>query len=143
MTEQWPTRAVQSEDEFKYILDTWISSYRDSPWAGCIPNNVFPFVTEAAIKQLLERGAQLRVAYNPERETQLLGWMCTETTRTGENVIHYAFTKSDFRKIGVFSSLKNASGITGRFAYTYRTRDSKYIATNAVYAPMIARRKVA
>src|SRR5574342_995836 len=137
----WPTR-VALEPDVAFILSTWLSSYRDSPWAGVIPNNLYEATYTQTIQQLCARGAVLTVVHSPMDPNHLVGWACTEVTRKGEPVVHFVFVKPDLRQNGIATAALASVGINHRdhFAYTFRTRDAIYF-DGGMYAPMIARRK--
>ena len=126
----------------RYIKQTWISSYRNSPWAGTIPNNLFDSVCAETYGQLILRGMKLRVCSNPANPEQLLGWIAFETSPNGDVVVHHAFTKPLFRQLGINSHLLAAAGVTegASFFYTHKTQSSKYL-KGGKYRPEIARRK--
>jgi hypothetical protein len=137
----WPTRNA-GEDDLPDVVHTWLSSFRNSKWAGTIPNNLFNEVQARAIRQLFDRGATVTCCVNPLRPEQVLGWICTETTRKGEPVVHYVFVKPSVRQHGIARTLFAATGIDPKshFAYTHRTDDAAYF-PGGMFAPMIARRK--
>ncbi len=128
-----------------FILDSWIRSFRESPWAGVIPNNQFYSVTRDAIEGLLARGAKLTVACSRVDEDQILGWTCLETVRDG-TACHFTYTKDPFRKRGLATGLitngSHSPQEGDRRFYTFRTRCSGYFARSGwVHEPAIARRR--
>jgi hypothetical protein len=131
-----------SPADLEYVLSTWISSYRNSPWAGTIPNNLFDSVCTETFNQLLLRGMQVAVCSNPANPEQLLGWLAYE--REGglgsALCVHHAFTKPLFRRLGIISQLLATVGAEGPFFYTHRTVSSQYL-KHGIYRPEIARRK--
>ncbi len=126
----------------RYIRATWESSYRNSPWAGTIPNNLFQSVVTETINQLILRGMKLLVCSNPANPEQLLGWLAYEASPNGDVVVHAAFTKPLFRQLGIYSKLIAAAGVEpgASFFYTHRTQSSKYL-KGGKFRPEIARRK--
>lgn len=139
----WPVRPLQDTDTDGIILD-WLTAYRTSRWAGCVPNNEYNAVYTAAIGQLWQRGAFVHVCTNPLRPEQTLGWSCTEWTRKSEPVVHFVYVRPAVRRNGIATALLAAAGIDAHshFAYTYRTDDAAYFPAG-MYAPMVARRKTA
>lgn len=134
-------RAVEPGD-ISFILDSWIKSYRTSPWAGVVPNHKFFDVTHEVIEELLTRGAVLSVACATHDPTRILGWACTEHV-TGGVACHYVYVKDPFRRMGLATELlkRNVPQTTpDRKFYTFRTRASSYF-RDWVHAPEIARRK--
>lgn len=126
--------------ELDFILDSWLKSYRTSPWAGVVRNHRYHEETRGTIEDLLGRGAKLTVASAPDTG-RVLGWVCHES-KQDVLVIHYIYVKDPFRKLGVGKSLIESLNPQGcALAYTFRTRASKYIVPGALFAPEIARRK--
>lgn len=129
-----------------FILDSWIKSFRESPWAGVVPNNQFYDVTRSAIEGLLERGARLVVACSKADPDQILGWSCTEKVRGGD-AAHFVYVKDPYRRRGLATELiQHGTPFTAqegdRRFYTFRTRCASYFATRGwVHEPAIARRK--
>lgn len=109
-----------------FCIDSWLSSFRSSPWAGPVVNNAYRAVYTETIRQLVARGAQVLVAVNPDYPDHILGWICTERTRDGKPVVHMVYVKSLFRRKRVASSLFEAAGINPkeRFYYTFRTQQA-------------------
>ena len=128
-----------------FILDSWIRSFRESPWAGCVPNNQFYDVTRSAIEGLLERGAKLVVACSRVDSDQILGWACTEKVRGGD-AAHFVYVKDPYRRRGLATELLNHGTANpqaqDRKFYTFRTRCASYFSRHGwVHEPAIARRK--
>lgn len=137
-----PHIRVPTPSDERYIKQTWVSSYRNSPWAGTIPNNLFESVCAETYSQLILRGMSLRVCSNPANPEQLLGWLAYETSPNGDVVVHHAFTKPLFRQLGIMSQLLASAGVEegASFFYTHKTQSSKYL-KGGKYRPEIARRK--
>lgn len=138
---QWAIRKAEQVD-YAFITDSWMKSTRDEPWSGVIPNNMAMAVLVETIRQLVTRGAVIHVACNPERENQVIGWLCSEPGRNGERVVHHMYTKRTFRRMGVAKQLLAHVGLRpdDPFPFTYRTRMSRAF-PNAKHLPAIARRQ--
>lgn len=136
-------RAAKGTDA-ALILETWVGTYRNSPWAGVIPNNRFNEVTEDAIKQLLLRGSQIDCAVDAANPQHVVGYVVHEKTRLGEPVVHYLFVKDLYRRQGLARQLLEHAGIdpSAKFFYTFKTPFAKYF-RGGRYVPAIARRKEA
>jgi len=122
-----------------FVFSSWLSSWRNSKWAGVIPNHLFADVTRVAVNQLLGRGAKVLMATNPDDPQQLLGYVCFEP-----GVIHYCFTKDVVRGLGVATALLLASG-TDRakpFVVSFLTSDARHLG-KVIHRPAYARRKEA
>lgn len=137
------TTRPMEKDDVRLVLDSWLKSYRISPWAGCVPNHLYYDVHHECIEQLLARGAEVLVAAAKHDKTRILGWICTERTRD-LNVIHFIYVKDPFRQRGLASHLLETVFGTqeNRIHYTFRTRDGAcLIGEHWVHSPEIARRK--
>jgi GNAT superfamily N-acetyltransferase len=77
-----------------FILDSWIRSYRDSPWARMM-GHAYTDGHDALIKRILGRSAVLVACYDADPET-ILGWACTE-----RDVVHYVYVKHKLRRRGI------------------------------------------
>lgn len=143
-THPWVIQTREASGIPAFVSKSWLASFRSSDWAGPVPNNLFEQVYADAIRQLLERGAQVLVACNPDAPDHVLGWICFERTRDDRPVVHYMYTKSLFRRRGVARSLLAAAGIDpkARFFYTYRTERARLF-PGGRYVREIACRKVA
>lgn len=130
-----------TEDDRAFLLDSWLKSTRDEPASGNVPNNMAAAVLQEAVRQLLVRGAKILIAHNPDRDSQIVGWICAEAGREGEKIVHMIYSKKPFRRLGIAKQLLAAVGLTptDRFPYTYRTRMSR-VFPNARHMPAIQRR---
>lgn len=128
--------------DVSFVLDSWIKSFRDSPWAGVVPNHRFFDITHEVIEELLQRGAKVEVAAAKHDPTRILGWVCYEPVKGG-TAIHYLYVKDPFRLQGLGRSLlerANESTPNGSKFYTFRTRAAAYF-PEWRHVPEIARRK--
>ena len=142
--DDWSIRKYDEAIDKQLVLDSWLQSFRASPYAGCIPNNRYFEIYGQAISELLERGSSILVAVNPADSTQILGWLCVEQTSKAEQIVHFVYVKDVFRKLGICKSLFQEAGINprSRFYYTYRTKQARYFPL-ASHEPAIARRQQA
>jgi len=126
--------------DIKFVGDSWLRSFRDSPWAGVVGNNDYFDTYHRTIEQLFARGAKLLVACQVNDPAHILGWICTEPVKGG-TAVHYLFVKRWYREKGLASELIRRSIADGqeRF-YTFRTRASQYF-PGWRHVPAIARRK--
>lgn len=142
--EEAPFLAIELDglgDFRSFILDSWLSSYKLSKWAGCVPNNLYVPTHEVAIEQLLGRGARVRAIVAKDAPDQLLAWVCYEPWQRGL-VVHYAYCKEIYRRNGLVKGLLADIGYKyGDRAYnTFRTTYCKYF-PGFRYAPELARKK--
>jgi ribosomal protein S18 acetylase RimI-like enzyme len=91
-------------DEFKFILDSWSNSFRKSPYAGCVPNNLWPSVSRSTITQLIARpSTEVKCALSPTSEGErgrVMGYFVAEP-----GVLHWLYVKKDFRRLGIGTKL--------------------------------------
>lgn len=126
-------------DEMKLVFDSWANSFRKSPWAGCIPNNLYDQVSREVARSILDRGARVIVAVTPiaGREDEfpavrrVMGYSVSEPDR---NVLHWLYVKdgpagNGYRRLGVGRALLEqtvkAFDPDRPFVYTFRTRASE------------------
>lgn len=135
------------------IFDSWLSSFADAHAAGLIPMHMYRRVYHEAIAWIMARpGAETWVAYHPgEHDTtaDLYGWICIERGHAAP-VIHYAFVKQAFRRMGIARGLLAATDIdpTAPLLFTFKTgivtdsREGPALLAKlprAKWAPMVAR----
>lgn len=130
-------------DEFAFVFDSWANSFRKSPWAGCIPNNLYDQVSRATMTNILDRGARVLVAVTPidgHEGRRVMGYSVFEPER---RTLHWVFVKRDFRGVGVGRTLLAATCPgDDRWSYTHRTRASaKYLGPRFVWDATSARTK--
>lgn len=116
--------SAPTEDELKFILDSWSSSYRKSKWAGTVPNNLWQEVARSTAVQLMSRpSARTIVALSPvvgieewanvaianplfgdvpgkPIRGRVMGYSVSEP-----GILHWIYTKKDYRRLGVASQL--------------------------------------
>lgn len=131
-------RPYESGD-LPFVLDGWIRSWRTSPWAGCIPNNLIWEVTRGCVASLLARGATLEVAEvdRGDGSARLVGFVCWEP-----GVLHYVFVKKNgFRGLGIGRWLVDRS-FDRPGAFTHRTTMSSWLLDDGwVWDPVPSRVK--
>ena len=130
-------------DEFPFIFDSWANSFRKSPWAGCVPNHLWPTVSCECSKSILDRGAVVLVAVTsiegrPD-ERRVMGYVVFEPER---RVLHWLYVKDDYRKMGIGRELLSAACPDGMWTYTHRTRaSSRFLGERFHWDPVAARVK--
>lgn len=128
MTPSHALRAAEPGDR-SYVLDTWLSSYRRSPWAEQLPEWAYwskyghvGLVEELAYQSLVT------VACLPETPSWIYGWCCS-----GPGVLHYVFVRHEFRKQGFGRLLWEAAGCPARI--THVTPDGSRMLGKLLVAP--------
>lgn len=131
------------------VLDSWSKGYRNSKWAGTVPNNLWHETHTAAVTQLLARGARLLVLCSAARPDQIVGYACWEAVQGGL-CVHYLYVKDPFRRKGLGTALlrhieeqygqAQDRSLNVRYLYTHRTDASRWF-PGWQHAPEVARRK--
>jgi predicted GNAT superfamily acetyltransferase len=138
-------RAVEPA-EIPLVLDSWAKSWRQSDYAGTVPNHLFFATNKEMIGGLIARGAKLVAAAIRNR---VAGWVCYEHKGDDTAVVHMVYVKDPYRRnelgreVGLGTELVDIA-IAGRpkVFYTHKTRHSRYVLPkHAVWCPEIARRK--
>lgn len=128
-------------DELPLVFDSWARSFQKSPWAGCIPNHLYPQVSREASAEIIDRGARVLVGYVdlPNGGRRVLGYSVSEPHR---RVLHWLFVKKDYRGLGYGRQILAATCDGGDWTYTYRTRAStKFLGQRFEHKPEHARVK--
>lgn len=122
-------------DEIPFVVDAWVRSFRDSPWAGCISNDRYQEVMRERVNDLLARGVRVVVAVPEEGKRRVFGFIATEAP----DIIHYVYVKKSVRKLGLASRLvAECAATSGRF--TFRTPASDFLfRRNYTWTPVPAR----
>jgi hypothetical protein len=121
VTPACPCRPAR-KDEYGFIIDAYLTSYKRSDYAGGLPNDVYWKAYREAIERLLvKKSTRVLVAYNPEdpeKGSDLFGFLI-HTVGEGVPVVHYVYTKHVMRQQGV----AKAAGIdpTCAWKYTHKT----------------------
>lgn len=127
-----------------FIMDSWLNSWKKSPWAGVIRNNHYYAQTRGTIEDLIGRGATFEIACRDDEPGHILGWVCREVASSGETVIHYLYVKEPYLPFGIGSTLvgRCPGNSPGFYSFRYRqVSDACKSAEGWRHAPEIARRK--
>ena len=130
--------------EVNLVLDSWARSFRNSDYAGTVPNHLWYPTVRETVASLISRGAKLEAVVVGGR---VWAWLCYEHKPSGDAtdvVLHYGYTKDPFRRQGLMRQLvaRALDSCAGSVFYTHRTRHSRYmVPKSAIFAPEIARRK--
>lgn len=139
-------RPATAED-LPYIITTWVRSFRESPYAGLVPNHLYRSVYESTVTDLLARGAKLFVACSAADPDFIVGFACWEQVPGrfhNRPIVHYVFVREKFRRLG-FGKKLLAGMNHSKPLYTFRfpgVLDAKLRAAGWKHAPYIARIKL-
>lgn len=115
-------------DEYGLIYDAWSNSYRKSPWAGTIPNNLYDQVSRATASEILSRGARVVMAVEEvPGGRRAIGYSVSEPAK---GVLHWLYVKRDYRGLGLGKALLAETlqpfPADVRWVYTHRTKASAH-----------------
>lgn len=130
-------------DDIPLIMNSWLNSWKKSPWAGIVRNNHYYDQTRGVIEELVGRGATFEVACRASAPARILGWICREITDAGEAVVHYLYVKEPYLPFQVGENLVKRCPGTQPGLYTFRFRqvaDACPSKEGWRHAPEIARR---
>lgn len=94
-------------EDIPVVVDNWLRSMRDDGVNGRMTNAVFYPLHRPRVTRLLQTSPVL-VGCNPADSWQVYGWLCG-----GAGVLHYAYTKEPFRRMGIMARLVDAAGLEG------------------------------
>lgn len=108
-------------EEFAFVFDSWARSFRRSPWAGCVPNHLYPAVSREGSKCIVDRPtARVVVAVAPGDTRRVMGYYVAEPEK---GVLHWLYVKEAFRRMGIGRALlehATAQFPAGDWTYTFR-----------------------
>jgi hypothetical protein len=159
-------RPAEGESDFRFVVETWLDTYRDAHAAGLIQwDDWFTVMRPQLIKVLSRPGVETFVAAWVGEEpglADLAGWISVErgysiplTRSSGsrhrremvecpEPLVHFVYVKAGYRRGGVARGLFRAAGVDplGPFRYTCKTGLVTELASRIPYSkwcPLIAR----
>jgi GNAT superfamily N-acetyltransferase len=129
--------STPTTDELKFILDSWSNSYRKSPFAGTVPNNLWQEVSRATATQLMSRpqcrtvvalvpSDTINLDTNEVVRGRVMGYSIAEP-----GILHWIYTKKDYRRLGVGTAMLNEQlaqwddNLRKHPRYTHRTDNSQ------------------
>lgn len=91
--------------DWNFIYETWIKGFHASPAVSGILDVRYFTGQRARINRLVLRpGFKVLMAVAPEDEAVIFGYLAHEI-RSNECVIHWAYTKSNFRRNGIAKAI--------------------------------------
>ena len=129
-----------TEADLGFIFNSWLKSYKNSAYSKFITNPVYYDMHHKVVEAILKRGKVL-VAVSTADPTRIFGYICVETT-SGTQVVHYAYVKETFRKMGVLTMLLEEVKLPEAFFHTHSTVLGSNVCARlkqkAVYNPYLA-----
>ena len=112
-------RAATAEDT-SFIYNAWLQSYQKrSAWAKKLQPRVFFDGHHRVIESILSRAsARVWIAHPSNEAAIIIGYLVMQPA-----VVHWAYTKLAFRRMGVLKRLMSSAMLPEDFSYTHRTFD--------------------
>ncbi len=104
-----------------FVLNSWLKSNRDGFMVRRIPNTVYYDRHHSLVGHLLATANTL-VICDPDSPSVVYGYVCFDITAGNEFVLHYAYTKQSFRRMGLMRALLKDLDET--------EKPSRYVATH-------------
>lgn len=108
-----------TEGDLGFIFNSWLKSYKNSAYSKFITNPVYYDMHHKVIESILKR-SKVYVAVSVSDPTRIFGYVCTELS-AGTQVIHYAYVKETFRKMGILTMLLEELKLPDAFFYSHST----------------------
>lgn len=102
-------RDYEKDRDEGLVYHSWSNSYREAVqhrW-GDIPLYSYYKRMRASIDALLARGAEVKIACDPDDQNLIMGWACAEPP-----ALHYVYVKEVYRRQGIGASLVRACGLS-------------------------------
>lgn len=119
-------------EEMPFILDSWIASFRKSPWAGVVTNDRWHEVMSQTLTALLPSTKIIVATPGDDAIRRIIGYIAIAEPSDDLKcpVIHYGYVKQKFRGLGVAQQLLEAASPflgTTPGVYTFRTKASSWL----------------
>jgi hypothetical protein len=88
-----------TENDFNFIASSYLKSYRHSPEARYLINDIYWDVYKDRLRRMLVDG-QVTIASNGQPENDILGYVIVGEPQHGVNVLHYVYMKLNARYNG-------------------------------------------
>lgn len=109
-----------TEADISFLFNSWLKSYKASPAVKSVPGAVYFDAQHKVLEQIFKR-SQVLVACAPTDHNQIFGYCCTEIV-DGVNILHYAYTKEAFRRMGLQALLLEEAKLTDSYFYSHYTK---------------------
>lgn len=129
-----------TEKDLGFIFNSWLKSYKSSAYSKFITNPVYYDMHHKVVESILKR-SKVFVAVDPKDTDRIFGYICTEIS-ADTHIVHYAYVKETFRKMGIFRLLIEELKLPKAFFHSHSTLLGSTVAgrldNNAVYNPYLA-----
>jgi hypothetical protein len=115
------TRTIEPPDQ-NFVYASWLNNFKESPFAKRITHAVYFENQKRVIEKILERpGSSVIIACDIEDPWSIFGYLVYERTDDAP-VIHYAFVKAIFQKMGIMNTMLKAARVDlGSAVFTHWT----------------------
>lgn len=131
-------RHTHAED-ISFIFSSWLKSYRNSLHVKNISNTVYYGEHHKVLERIMKRSEAI-IACDPKDQSQIFGYMVYEII-TGVLVVHYAYVKQSFRKLGIMNKMLEHAGRKKDtpFVYSHETHTGSKLSIKykAFYNPYV------
>lgn len=110
MLEKLFTFSPAKPEDRAYVLDSWLRSYEQSPWAMQVGERAY-FERQRPLTERLLRDCDTVIARPVDWPDGIVGWACGQSLPS-TFVLHYANVKRDYRRIGLGRALVLQLGLT-------------------------------
>lgn len=131
-----PQLRQATPSDLNFIYNSWLKSYRNSPWAANVPSAVYFKIHHDLIEALIQRSSCV-VACDSEDPDQILGFAIVEQRRDLK-IAHYVYVKQPYRRIGVATTLLGVFGDIDFSSHFTRSADKLARNVGAVFNPYLA-----
>lgn len=104
-------RKIETDDT-SLIYSAWLKSYRGLPYGRTMTTSIFFDGHKKVVEGILDV-SEVLLAVNPEDHAEVYGFICYNN-----DMLHYAYTKYKYRKLGIATSLMNKVGGIAQFTLT-------------------------
>jgi hypothetical protein len=112
-------RRMRPSDE-AFVYRSWLKACRRCARHETLPSAVYYGDVHDQIERLIAAPVvSVSLAVDPGDDDVLVGFLCTELIGGEPRVVHFAYTKSDDRRRGVFRGLARAAGLDLRRPFFY------------------------
>lgn len=115
---------LANPDDMRLVRASWFESYRGG---GHAPEVQFP-IYKKGMNEIIERclkNSKTFVAYATAVPDEIASWVCVEPANTQyAYLIHYVYTKQDYRRMGIADRLVTYAIGKSREAKLFHTHDT-------------------
>lgn len=97
------------EGDKHFILNSWMESYRQEDSVRSVSNSTYFYCHQILIGEIAKT-AEIFLACAHDNPDEIWGWLCCQPGPDGSIIVHYAYTKQRFRKLGLGRRLIEAAG---------------------------------